>query len=133
VQVSEIGGVNKKGKKKNAATGLDEETMQRLLEGDFDPDEFTKAMDSAYGGDYYDEEDEELVSGKKSLKDVVGDEVDYDYDLMGGDDEEVEGDEFDNDNDGDDESDDSGRQEELAEAQKTTNTLLDDLYEASEL
>ena len=126
----DVGGVG------SGSGAFDEETMKRLLEGDFDPDEFTKAMESAYGEGYYEGEDEGLNSGEIGVRDVVGDEVDYDYDQMGDgeeeDDEEQytgsgggggEGDYNNNDDDGEEEDED-----EREERHQVVNSLLDDLY-----
>lgn len=41
----------------NKQNTLDEETLAKLMEEEFDPDKFSKIMDEAYGEDFYEEED----------------------------------------------------------------------------
>ena len=51
---------------------VDEAAIMKMLEGDYDPEKFEKAMNEAYGDDFYEKEDGEWKSDldvRKSLKD----------------------------------------------------------------
>ena len=65
---------------------IDEETVAKLMEGDFDPDKFEELMSKMYSDDFYGKEDAEWKSDvdvKNSMKDVVA-EVPEDEEVEGG-------------------------------------------------
>lgn len=130
----------KSSKASSSKLGFDEATMKRLLESDFDPDEFDSAMHSAYGEDYYeaDEDDQQLKP-----QDIIGDELDdtgYQYDQQNEEEQDYDGDDYDDGKDGtvgndDDENDDNDDGEDgeeknlrLSEINRKTNEILDSLY-----
>jgi protein KRI1 len=110
------------------ADAMDEDVLQKLLEGDFDPDKFSKAMEDAYGQDYYEEGGEDAAKPK----DIVGGEVDYDYVDFAEEEEGAEGEE------GGDYGEEEARsekpalgegaKEQIAEIQSNATRLMDDLY-----
>lgn len=58
---------------------MDEATLMKLLEGDFDPDQFEQIMKETYGDDFYEQPDEEWKSDadvKKSFESGAVDEED---------------------------------------------------------
>ncbi|VEU36017.1 unnamed protein product [Pseudo-nitzschia multistriata] len=67
---------------------IDEAEIMQMLEGDYDPEKFEKAMEKAYGEDFYQQEDKEWKSDldvRKTLKgDEEGDELVGQDDLNGG-------------------------------------------------
>lgn len=82
---------------------VDEVAIMKMLEGDYDPEQFEKAMNAAYGDDFYEKEDQEwktdldVRQGLKYDEDgdaIVGDDEDGGmYDTQGADEEEEEYDE----------------------------------------
>lgn len=94
----------------NNQNTLDEETLAKLMEEEFDPDKFSKIMDEAYGDDFYGEED----IAWKSDKDVKQSMAKDNEDLL------LEGEYYDYDNEDlyDDGNDDEGRKDD------------DDVYDA---
>ncbi|GMH76184.1 hypothetical protein TrLO_g4024 [Triparma laevis f. longispina] len=134
-KIKDIGGLG--------GADMDEELMAKMMEGDFDPDEFENAMQKAYGDNFYDDEDEHW----KSLGDVKADlakddEVEFDYDEVdegeGDDDEEGAegGDQSDSDSssapssssDEEEEKPSTSTSEKLTAAKKKTSELVDELY-----
>ena len=72
-QIKEIGGIQE--------ADIDEELMAKMMDGDFDPDEFEKAMQKAYGDEFYEEEDETWKTQSDVKADLAkDDEVEFDYD-----------------------------------------------------
>ena len=69
-------------------TAIDEAAIMKMLEGDYDPEKFEKAMEQAYGEDFYQQEDKEWktdVDVRKTLKaDEEGDELVGQDDVNGG-------------------------------------------------
>lgn len=60
----------------NKQNTLDEETLAKLMEEEFDPDKFSKIMDEAYGEDFYGEEDIAWKSDKDVKQSMVKDNED---------------------------------------------------------
>eukprot|EP00536_Pseudo-nitzschia_multiseries_P007077 jgi/Psemu1/16890/gm1.16890_g len=75
-----IGGVDE--------SALDEAAIMKMLEGDYDPEKFEKAMEQAYGEDFYQKEDKEWKTDldvRQTLKgDDEGEELVGQDDLNGG-------------------------------------------------
>jgi len=75
-----IGGVDE--------SALDEAAIMKMLEGDYDPEKFEKAMEQAYGEDFYQQEDKEWKTDldvRQTLKgDDEGEELVGQDDLNGG-------------------------------------------------
>ncbi|GMH69196.1 hypothetical protein TrST_g2305 [Triparma strigata] len=133
-QIKDIGGIQE--------ADIDEELMAKMMDGDFDPDEFEKAMQKAYGDEFYEEKDETWKTQSDVKADLAkDDEVEFDYD------EVDEGDDQDSDNsDSDSSSAPSSSSsssssvplasssitptttEKLNEAKKKTKSLVDELY-----
>ena len=69
-------------------TAVDEAAIMKMLEGDYDPEKFEKAMEQAYGEDFYEKEDAEWKTDldvRQSLKgDDEGDAVVGQDDVNGG-------------------------------------------------
>mmetsp|Transcript_13742 Transcript_13742/g.28783 ORF Transcript_13742/g.28783 Transcript_13742/m.28783 type:complete len:782 (-) Transcript_13742:376-2721(-) len=67
---------------------LDEAAIMKMLEGDYDPEKFEKAMENAYGEDFYQQEDTEWKNDldvRQTLKgDDEGDQLVGQDDLNGG-------------------------------------------------
>ena len=53
---------------------IDEAAIMKMMEGDFDPDKFEEAMKTAYGDDYYAQEDKEWKSDKDVVESLRNDE-----------------------------------------------------------
>ncbi|GMH98765.1 hypothetical protein TrVE_jg8855 [Triparma verrucosa] len=133
-QIKDIGGIQE--------ADIDEKLMAKMMDGDFDPDEFEKAMQKAYGDEFYEEEDETWKTQSDVKADLAkDDEVKFYYD------EVDEGDDQDSDNsDSDSSSAPSSSSsssssvplasssitptttEKLNEAKKKTKSLVDELY-----
>ncbi|KAG7355601.1 KRI1-like family protein [Nitzschia inconspicua] len=124
---------------------IDEIAIMKMLEGDYDPEQFEKAMQAAYGDDFYQKEDPEWKSDldvRKSLNEdddgevLVGqDDVDggmYDtYDGKDDEEEEETGNADGNDeewNEGDDEYYDASQQEETELEKKLKAKMQEELY-----
>lgn len=129
---------------------VDEVTLMKMLEGDYDPEKFEKAMEQAYGDDFYEKEDAEWKTDldvRQSLKEdedgeaIVGqDDVNggmYDtYDGQGDegeedyDDEEMEGEDVDGEWGDDDDAmfDERGASEETELEKKVKAKMQEELY-----
>ncbi|KAG7361658.1 KRI1-like family protein [Nitzschia inconspicua] len=124
---------------------IDEVAIMKMLEGDYDPEQFEKAMQAAYGDDFYQKEDPEWKSDidvRKSLNEdddgevLVGqDDVDggmYDtYDGQDDEEEEVLGDAHGDDeawNEDDDEYYDASQKEETELEKKLKAKMQEELY-----
>lgn len=103
------------------AGGIDEAAIMKLIEGDYDPEEFERKMQEAFGDDFYGNEDKEWKNDKDMreslLKDedgrvLVGQDDDGDMYDAAGDEAEAEADEGVN---GDEEDDWEGEDEEYYE------------------
>ena len=57
----------------NASEALEEETLSKLMEGDFDPDKFSQIMQEAYGDDFYAKEDDMWKTDKDVKQTLVTD------------------------------------------------------------
>ena len=79
---SVLGQVEERGK------AVDEATMLKLMEGDYDPEEFEKMMNEAYGDDFYQQEDAEWKTDtdvrESLLKDEDGNMIVGQDDVEGG-------------------------------------------------
>lgn len=85
---------------------VDEATMMKLMEGEYDPEQFEKIMNEAYGDDFYQQDDAEWKTDQDVRSSILKDE---DGDLIAGLDDEAGGlydngeeDEIDEENEGDD-------------------------------
>jgi protein KRI1 len=124
---------------------IDEVALMKMLEGDYDPEQFEKAMQEAYGDDFYQKEDAEWKSDldvRRSLKEdddgdaLVGqDDVDggmYDnFDGEEGDGEDIQQDNDENEEWNDDEDNDfydASQQEETELEKKLKAKMQDELY-----
>jgi protein KRI1 len=104
------GGTKKSSSKSNKASSdvmMDDAAIMKLLEGDFDPDQFEQLMRETYNdSDFYNQQDPEW----KNDKDVIKSRREVDVELLGGAVEAVEEDEEEDGDDdrGDDDADDGG-------------------------
>lgn len=57
----------------NASEALEEETLSKLMEGEFDPDKFSQIMQEAYGEDFYAKEDDAWKTDKDVKQSMVTD------------------------------------------------------------
>ena len=126
---------------------IDETAILKLIEGDYDPEEFEKKMQETFGDDFYSKEDKEWKSDKDVretlMKDedgnlIVGQDKEGDmYDTVGDDaeDEEIRGDDAGDEDEWNDEGyyeDDEGGayddEEETELEKKIKSKMEDDLY-----
>jgi protein KRI1 len=106
-------------KEVSGVEGMDESTLAKLLEGDFDPDQFSAAMASAYDNDYYEDEDE------VDKADILGDEEGLTYDDDEGEEEEEEEAE---EGDAPYEEEEDERVSQIKEIKSKADNLVDELY-----
>eukprot|EP00977_Amphora_coffeiformis_P018046 scaffold6120_cov162-Amphora_coffeaeformis.AAC.3 len=128
---------------------MDEAAILKLIEGDYDPEEFEKKMQETFGDDFYSKEDKEWKSDKDVRETLMKDEdgnliVGHDkegdmYDDTVGDDAEEEENGGDDNEDDDDEWNDEGNyegeeggayeeEEETELEKKIKSKMEDDLY-----
>jgi len=126
-----------------ALGGAEEEMILKLMEGDYNPEKFEQVMNSVYGDEYYEKEDEawkndqdvkrDLASGKED-SDVLGDGEMYDEENADDNFDEDVGDEnYDEDAYDEDAYDEDGTPFEAAEEKtemnkKLKDKMMDELY-----
>jgi protein KRI1 len=134
---SVLGDVEEKGRV------VDEATMMKLMEGDYDPEKFEKLMDEVYGDDFYEQQDAEWKTDRDVretlLKDEDGKMIVGQDDAEGGlyDDEQGDDEEYGEDTETDDQDwdvDDFGEEdadanyEETETEKKLREKMMDELY-----
>ena len=108
-------------------SAVDEAAIMKMLEGDYDPEKFEKAMEQAYGEDFYEQEDKEWKTDIDVRKTLKGD--DEGDALVGQDD--VDGGMYDNVVEG--ELNDDAMDEEYDETEEWNDGEYDDSHEESKL
>ena len=105
-------------------TDLDEAAILKLIEGDYDPEEFEKKMQETFGDEFYSKEDKEWKSDKDVRDALMKDD---DGNLIVGQDEEgdmydtIEGDENDDDENAENTTTDIGEEEEWDDEEEQYN------------